>query len=158
MKFRDGMWLPIEGKRTEYAEDIYTITQRPDGRALSLLCPTKHIRSRGDTLNLPTVTLVSTLKSSNKLVAALILPFRISKLFLMALFLLRQHTGLELPTKDLTLTFSLPGSLKMKPRFLYLIKAQQFRQDLLVPPFTLTSTHSTSVFMQRMDPSSSLHC
>ncbi|PTB35181.1 glycoside hydrolase family 31 protein [Trichoderma asperellum CBS 433.97] len=57
MKFSDGMWLPIEGKRTEYAEDVYTITQRPDGRALSLLCPTKHIRSRGDTLNLPTVTL-----------------------------------------------------------------------------------------------------
>lgn len=58
-KFRDGMWLPIEGKRTEYAEDVYTITKRADGRALSLLCPTKHVRSRGDTLNLPTVTLVS---------------------------------------------------------------------------------------------------
>ncbi|RFU81282.1 glycoside hydrolase family 31 [Trichoderma arundinaceum] len=57
MKFRDGMWLPIEGKRTEYAEDIYTITKRPDGRALSLLCPTKQVRSRGDTLNLPTVTI-----------------------------------------------------------------------------------------------------
>ncbi|KAL6889166.1 glycoside hydrolase family 31 protein [Trichoderma evansii] len=57
MRFRDGMWLPIEGKRTEYAEDIYTIAQRSDGRALSLLCPTKHVRSRGDTLNLPTVTL-----------------------------------------------------------------------------------------------------
>ncbi|KAL6791446.1 glycoside hydrolase family 31 protein [Trichoderma sp. SZMC 28013] len=56
-KFRDGMWLPIEGKRTEYAEDVYTITKREDGRALSLLCPTKHVRSRGDTLNLPTVTL-----------------------------------------------------------------------------------------------------
>lgn len=57
MRFRNGMWLPIEGKRTEYAEDIYTITKRPSG--LSLLCPTKHIRSRGDTLNLPTVTIVS---------------------------------------------------------------------------------------------------
>lgn len=67
MRFRDGMWLPIEGKRTEYAEDIYTISQRPDGRALSLLCPTKHVRSRGDTLNLPTVTLVSTLQTSNEL-------------------------------------------------------------------------------------------
>ncbi|KAL6887170.1 family 31 glycoside hydrolase [Trichoderma longibrachiatum] len=55
MRFRNGMWLPIEGKRTEYAEDIYTITKRPSG--LSLLCPTKHIRSRGDTLNLPTVTI-----------------------------------------------------------------------------------------------------
>ncbi|KOS22613.1 Alpha-xylosidase [Escovopsis weberi] len=57
MKFRDGMWLPIEGMRTDFAEDVYTITKRPDGRALSLLCPTKKIRSRGDTLNVPTVTL-----------------------------------------------------------------------------------------------------
>jgi hypothetical protein len=84
MKFRDGMWLPIEGKRTEYAEDIYTITQRSDGRALSLLCPTKHVRSRGDTLNLPTVTLVSTLQTSINLVVALIILFRILKLFSMA--------------------------------------------------------------------------
>lgn len=81
MKFRDGMWLPIEGKRTEYAEDVYTVTQRPDGRALSLLCPTKHVRSRGDTLNMPTVTLVSTLQASNRLIMALIIPCRISKLF-----------------------------------------------------------------------------
>lgn len=73
MKFRDGMWLPIEGMRTEYAEDIYTVSQRPDGRALSLLCPTKHVRSRGDTLNLPTVTLVSMFKSSNKLATILII-------------------------------------------------------------------------------------
>ncbi|KAH0489746.1 hypothetical protein TgHK011_010161 [Trichoderma gracile] len=57
MKFRNGMWLPIEGKRVEYAEDIYTITEQPSGRGLSLLCPTKHVRSRGDTLNLPTVTI-----------------------------------------------------------------------------------------------------
>ncbi|OTA00341.1 hypothetical protein A9Z42_0078880 [Trichoderma parareesei] len=57
MKLRNGMWLPIEGKRVEYAEDVYTITEQPSGRALSLLCPTKHVRSRGDTLNLPTVTI-----------------------------------------------------------------------------------------------------
>ncbi|KAL7782200.1 glycoside hydrolase family 31 protein [Trichoderma ceciliae] len=57
MKFRDGMWLPLEGMRTEYAEDVYTITKRSDGRAVSLLCPTKQVRSRGDTLNLPTITL-----------------------------------------------------------------------------------------------------
>ncbi|EGR44653.1 glycoside hydrolase family 31 [Trichoderma reesei QM6a] len=57
MRLRNGMWLPIEGKRVEYAEDVYTITEQPSGRALSLLCPTKHVRSRGDTLNLPTVTI-----------------------------------------------------------------------------------------------------
>lgn len=84
MKFRDGMWLPIEGKRTDYAEDIYTVTQRPDGRALTLLCPTKHVRSRGDTLNLPTVTLVSMLKPSNMLITTLNIQYRISKPFSMA--------------------------------------------------------------------------
>lgn len=111
MKFRDGMWLPIEGKRTEYAEDVYTITPRPDGRALSLLCPTKHVRSRGDTLNLPTVTLASTAQTSNKLAKALIIPFRISKLFSTASFLFRQPTGLELLIEGLTLTFFPPESL-----------------------------------------------
>jgi alpha-D-xyloside xylohydrolase len=54
---RDGMWLPAENLRTEYAEDIYEITPQQDQQGLSLLCPTKHIHSRGDTLNQPTVTL-----------------------------------------------------------------------------------------------------
>jgi hypothetical protein len=89
MKFRNGMWLPIEGKRTEYAEDIYNITKRQDGRALSLLCPTKQVRSRGDTLNLPTVTLVSTTQASDRLTKTLMIPLRISKLSSMVLFLWR---------------------------------------------------------------------
>lgn len=53
------MWLTAEGKRVEYAEDIFTIEEKKDGRALSLLCPTKNIRSRGDVLNLSTLTIVS---------------------------------------------------------------------------------------------------
>ncbi|KAH8587553.1 glycosyl hydrolases family 31-domain-containing protein, partial [Bisporella sp. PMI_857] len=57
MKFRDGMWLVAEGKRPEYAEEVYSITNREDGKALSLLCPTKKIRQRADTLNLPTVSI-----------------------------------------------------------------------------------------------------
>ncbi|KAK3945550.1 putative glycoside hydrolase [Diplogelasinospora grovesii] len=58
MKFRDGMWLVAEGMRVEYAEDIHAITPTPSGNGgLSLLCPTKHIRSRGDTLNLSTLTI-----------------------------------------------------------------------------------------------------
>lgn len=57
VRLRDGMWLPAEGIFTEYAEDIYEITPSEDQQALSLLCPVKHIRSRGDTLNQPTVTL-----------------------------------------------------------------------------------------------------
>lgn len=49
------MWLIAEGMRVEYAEDVYDITKKENG--LSLLCPTKHIRSRGDTLNLSTLTI-----------------------------------------------------------------------------------------------------
>ncbi|ORY61345.1 glycoside hydrolase family 31 protein [Pseudomassariella vexata] len=55
MKFRDGMWLVAEGMRVEYAEDVHEITPTENG--LSLLCPTRHIRSRGDVLNLSTIKL-----------------------------------------------------------------------------------------------------
>ncbi len=57
MKFRDGMWLTAEGMRVEYAEDVYNITQTEKG--LSLLCPTRKIFRRGDTLNQSTLTIVS---------------------------------------------------------------------------------------------------
>ncbi|KAG9254663.1 family 31 glycoside hydrolase [Emericellopsis atlantica] len=57
VKLRDGMWLPAEGVRTEYAEEIYNITPLDGERGLSLLCPVGQIRSRGNTLNMPTVTL-----------------------------------------------------------------------------------------------------
>ncbi|EOO02295.1 putative glycoside hydrolase family 31 protein [Phaeoacremonium minimum UCRPA7] len=57
VRLRDGMWLPAEQLRAEYAEDVYEITPQEDQQAMSLLCPTKHINSRGDTLNQPTVTL-----------------------------------------------------------------------------------------------------
>jgi hypothetical protein len=56
----EGMWLAAEGKRLEYAEDIYSITSSEDNKKLSLLCPTAQIRSRGDTLNRPTISLVGT--------------------------------------------------------------------------------------------------
>ena len=59
MKFRDGMWLVAEGVRAEYAEEVYSVTKREDGKGLSLLCPTKKIRARSDTLNLSTLTIVS---------------------------------------------------------------------------------------------------
>jgi alpha-D-xyloside xylohydrolase len=59
VKLRDGMWLPAEGVRTEYAEEVYETEHLPDQQGLSLLCPTKRILRRGDTLNQPTVTLVS---------------------------------------------------------------------------------------------------
>ncbi|CAG8954043.1 hypothetical protein HYFRA_00009143 [Hymenoscyphus fraxineus] len=56
MKFRDGMWLAAEGKRLEYAEEVYSVTPSEDGKAISLLCPTRKIMQRSDTLNLPTLT------------------------------------------------------------------------------------------------------
>jgi alpha-D-xyloside xylohydrolase len=59
MKFRDGQWLPAEGVRSEYAEEIHTVTKSGDGKSLSLLCPTKKVLNRADTLNLSTLTLVS---------------------------------------------------------------------------------------------------
>lgn len=62
MKFRDGMWLQAQDIRSEYAEEVYSVTEREDGRALSLLCPTKKIFSRSDSLNLSTLTIVSVLR------------------------------------------------------------------------------------------------
>lgn len=56
MKFRDGMWLTAEGLDVSYAEEVYNI--KKTDRGLSLLCPTKKIRSRGDILNLATLTIV----------------------------------------------------------------------------------------------------
>ncbi|KAG9698279.1 glycoside hydrolase family 31 protein, partial [Aureobasidium melanogenum] len=56
MKFRDGMWLVAEGKRLEYAEEVYSISEAQDSKKITLLCPTMQIRSRGDTLNRPTLT------------------------------------------------------------------------------------------------------
>jgi hypothetical protein len=58
MKFRDGMWLAAEGKRLEYAEEVYSTTRLEESRGLRLLCPTKKIHQRADTLNLSTLTIV----------------------------------------------------------------------------------------------------
>ncbi|KAK7753880.1 hypothetical protein SLS62_004246 [Diatrype stigma] len=54
MKFRDGMWMVAEGMKVEYAEEVYTVTQTEKG--LSLLCPSKKVFRRGDTLNTSTLT------------------------------------------------------------------------------------------------------
>ncbi|KAF2122411.1 glycosyl hydrolases family 31-domain-containing protein [Lophiotrema nucula] len=56
MKFRDGMWLIADDKSVSYAEEVYTTTTREDQKAVTLLCPTRKIFSRGDTLNLATVS------------------------------------------------------------------------------------------------------
>lgn len=59
VRLRDGMWLPAEGTATEYAEEVYYTTEIEGGKGLSLLCPTRKIKTRGHTLNASTVTLVS---------------------------------------------------------------------------------------------------
>lgn len=47
-----------EGVRIEYAEEVYRITPTRSGKGLSLLCPTRKIMTRGDTLNLSTLSVV----------------------------------------------------------------------------------------------------
>jgi alpha-D-xyloside xylohydrolase len=51
------MWLVNQEHTVQYAEEVYTITAREDNRAVTLLCPTRKIFSRGDTLNLSTLSL-----------------------------------------------------------------------------------------------------
>jgi alpha-D-xyloside xylohydrolase len=51
------MWLFREDFRVEYAEDVRKVDQGPND-TLSLLCPTRRILDRGNTLNQPTVTIV----------------------------------------------------------------------------------------------------
>ena len=58
LTIQSGMWLVAEGKRVEYAEEVYSINEAQDGKKITLLCPTMQIRSRGDTLNRPTLTVV----------------------------------------------------------------------------------------------------
>jgi alpha-D-xyloside xylohydrolase len=52
-----GMWLVAQDKRVEYAEDIYSLTEGNDSSSLKLICPSRKIYSRGDTLNTSTVTI-----------------------------------------------------------------------------------------------------
>lgn len=113
MKFRDGMWLTAEGLRVEYAEEVYNI--KKTNQKLSLLCPTKKIRSRGDTLNLSTLTIVRkprfrlTGHGNHPMSMAVSYTdtiYRILKPRATASFLLKQPTGREKSTKALTLTFS----------------------------------------------------
>lgn len=52
------MWLVAEGKRVEYAEEVYSVTEKANGKGISLLCPTRKIFTRGDVLNLSTLSMV----------------------------------------------------------------------------------------------------
>jgi alpha-D-xyloside xylohydrolase len=50
------MWLVSQDHTVQYAEEVYTVTPREDKKAITLLCPTRKILSRGDTLNLATLS------------------------------------------------------------------------------------------------------
>ncbi|PSN71309.1 hypothetical protein BS50DRAFT_584815 [Corynespora cassiicola Philippines] len=50
------MWLTSPDFTVQYAEEVYSVTPREDGQAVSLLCPAKKIFSRGDTLNMSTIS------------------------------------------------------------------------------------------------------
>ncbi|CAI6233719.1 unnamed protein product [Periconia digitata] len=58
MKFRDGMWLPHPTATVQYVEEVHTVTPNTDSttKSLNLLCPTRKIHTRGDTLNLSTLS------------------------------------------------------------------------------------------------------
>lgn len=56
MKFRDGMWQLRDGVSVDYAEEVHQIKQTE--RGISLLCPTRKILNRGDTLNRSILTIV----------------------------------------------------------------------------------------------------
>jgi alpha-D-xyloside xylohydrolase len=47
-----------EGVRVEYAEEVYQITPTRSGKGISLLCPMRKIMTRGDTLNMGTLSVV----------------------------------------------------------------------------------------------------
>ncbi|NHB12559.1 alpha-xylosidase, partial [Burkholderia cepacia] len=54
MRFTDGFWLMRPGVDARYAREAYDL--RVEGDALVVTAPTKVIATRGDTLNLPVLT------------------------------------------------------------------------------------------------------
>ena len=58
MKFTEGYWLASERANSIFAAQAYEIEAIPGG--LRVLAPSKVIQSRGDTLNLPTITMTFT--------------------------------------------------------------------------------------------------
>ena len=55
MKFTEGYWLPSEKAHPVYATQAYEIEKIPGG--MRVLATTKKIANRGETLNLPTITI-----------------------------------------------------------------------------------------------------
>ncbi len=55
MKFTEGYWLRSERANGLFPAEVYAVTEIPGG--VRILAPTKPIESRGDTLNLPVITM-----------------------------------------------------------------------------------------------------
>jgi hypothetical protein len=58
MKFTNGIWFDREHTQIYNAVEVSDVTH-PRGNEIKVLCTTRHIRDRGDTLNKPTITLSS---------------------------------------------------------------------------------------------------
>ncbi|HEU0256659.1 MAG TPA: alpha-xylosidase [Microbacteriaceae bacterium] len=59
MKFTDGYWQLRDGVSARYARETYAVEPAEEGGVVALAV-TKHIASRGDTLNTPTLTVTVT--------------------------------------------------------------------------------------------------
>ena len=55
MKFTEGYWLRSERSNGLFAAEGYAVDKIPGG--MRVLAPIKKIESRGDTLNMPTITI-----------------------------------------------------------------------------------------------------
>ncbi|MCR5507164.1 MAG: alpha-xylosidase [Lachnospiraceae bacterium] len=55
MKYTEGFWLTSERAKISYASEAYEVEEIPGG--MRVLAPTKKINGRGDTLNLPVITI-----------------------------------------------------------------------------------------------------
>ncbi len=63
MKYTEGFWLTSERASIRYASDAYFAEKIPNG--MRITAPTKKITGRGDTLNLPVITLEFTSAGRN---------------------------------------------------------------------------------------------
>ena len=63
MKYTEGFWLTSERARIHYASDAYFVEEIPNG--MRVVAPTRKINGRGDTLNLPVITIDFTTAGKN---------------------------------------------------------------------------------------------
>ncbi len=63
MKYTEGFWLTSERAHIHYASDAYFVEEIPNG--MRVVAPTRKINGRGDTLNLPVITIDFTTAGKN---------------------------------------------------------------------------------------------